>query len=374
MSHPTPHKQTTIFLLLVILVGVLLALLTLEGLFRAIRLLSTEPRWSDRPIGYFFPNTGNNLQEKRVTTKQLGTFRIAVVGDSFTFGPRMQLGDTFPKRLEGFLNLNDTAPPVEVLNRGHSGYSTVKEVGVVKDAIANGADVVLLQITLNDAEPHPLTKEERERVFEAPFLNSSFFKTWTSLHFLLMRVNNKLSHQKYIDYHTRFFFDEATYIPFRESISEMKRMADAHGVKLLSVLFPLFDFPFDESYPLKQAHQRIREVVEERGVPLLDLRGAYSGIPFERLQVVPGVDSHPNEIAHRIAAERILAFLARTKTVPEGNLPRRVYPERRAHFTKSTSVARVWQLSLRFLDNPDGQKPRRTKSKKKRDHARKELG
>jgi hypothetical protein len=43
----------------------------------------------------------------------------------------------------------------------------------------------------------------------------------------------------------------------------------------------------------------------------------YKGIPLERLQVIPGVDRHPNEIAHRMAAEKIYLWMEDQKLLPE---------------------------------------------------------
>jgi hypothetical protein len=53
------------------------------------------------------------------------------------------------------------------------------------------------------------------------------------------------------------------------------------------------------------------------GVPVIDLSPLYIGIPLERLQVIPGVDRHPNEIAHRMAAERIYLWLEELKLLPQ---------------------------------------------------------
>ena len=357
-------------LILVTGVGLVIALLLVELLFRGVMYLSKPVKWTDRPVGYFMPDPSRSLQERTVMGKNPGGLRVSVVGDSFTFGPNMQLADTFPKKLEGFLNLNNDGIPAEVLNRGHSGYSTVNEVEVVKKTLGESPDLVLLQITLNDAEPHILSAKERRELFEAPYLKSRFFRVWSSLGFLLGRLHNNKSRNAYIEYHSKFFFKEETLKAFQGAIHTMHEMCRNKGVPLAVILFPLFDFPIDERYPFTKVHSQIESVMKAQNLPFLDLRRAYQNIPHDRLQVIPGQDSHPNEIAHRIAAERLLAFLVQNKLVPQSNNPRIIYPQRRAHLGRRASQGRIWNLSLRPLQDPEYfQKQKHEKKRKKEERA-----
>lgn len=89
-----------------------------------------------------------------------------MVGDSFSFAPQMQYDDSFSKRLERLLNANATdspkSPRAEVINLGVPGHSTVHEVRTVEEALKLSPDLVLLQITLNDAELRPFNMEPVE--------------------------------------------------------------------------------------------------------------------------------------------------------------------------------------------------------------------
>ncbi len=53
--------------------------------------------------------------------RQPGINRIMVIGDSFTFGARVNLEDTYPKQLEGILNRANMAS--EVINCGVIGHN-----------------------------------------------------------------------------------------------------------------------------------------------------------------------------------------------------------------------------------------------------------
>ncbi len=353
-----PHSRLTRAILILIPIGgILIALIALELLYRLVKNSAPPVLWSDRPIGYFLPDQATSLQDGPTKPKERDTFRIAVVGDSFTFGPNMQFDDTFSKRLERFLNLNTSAKKVEVLNRGFSGFSTAQEVDVVKQALVDSADLIVLEITLNDGEAHLLSREEKKALFEASYLEWKFFKMWSSLEFVLSRLHNSQSHKAYIHYHSKFFKEPASFAIFDDAIGKIQKAAASLSVPVVAMVFPMFDFPFDESYPLADVHEIIAKSLASHGIKTLDLRGAYTHIPAARLQVIPGVDSHPNEIANRIAAERLLAFLANNKLVPEESVPIRIYPQRRAIQTRRTSAAQVWKHSLKPLEELDFSRP-----------------
>jgi len=325
--------------------GVLISVLCFEILFRLL-IPATGPKkigWTDRPYAYFMPEGATTLQDASPTPKREGVFRIAVVGDSFTFGPNMQLADTFPKKLEWMLNLNQEAPRVEVLNRGVCGASTFSEVEVVKQVLNEQPDLIVLEITLNDAEHHILSRDEREEIFGAPWLKWKLFSWWRSAGFVASRIHNSRTVSQYIDYHSKFFKDSASFDRFDRSIASIVAQGRAANVPMMAVLFPLFDFPIDDRYPFADVHKIVASSLAKHSLELLDLRSAYVGIPPERLQVIPGDDNHPNEIAHRIAAEHLLATLVDKRLVPESSVPRAVFRVRREIRERGANAGKVFK-------------------------------
>ncbi|MCB0354760.1 MAG: SGNH/GDSL hydrolase family protein, partial [Bdellovibrionales bacterium] len=118
------------------------------------RLIVPEKRLPTLPRPHFFylpPGAVNFRDRPYPFEKPVQTFRTVVVGDSFTFGPGVQFDDSFPKRLETLLNYSKGPLRNEVLNFGESGYATVHEVKVLKESLKYSPDLILLQITLNDA-------------------------------------------------------------------------------------------------------------------------------------------------------------------------------------------------------------------------------
>jgi len=81
--------------------------------------------------------------------KPPGTFRIAAVGDSCTFGLGLELEDTWPKQLER--ELRKTRPHVEVINFGVMGYNTPQEAERIQDKVLKySPDLILIGYSLND--------------------------------------------------------------------------------------------------------------------------------------------------------------------------------------------------------------------------------
>jgi hypothetical protein len=346
MPHTSgPSSKTTNLIIAVI--GLCLSLLMVEVAFRFLQPGKKAKKWGDRPVGYFLPSNAQSLQGDLVEPKQEGTFRISVVGDSFTFAPHMQYQDAFPEKLERFLNLNRGATSVEVVNLGVSGAATTTEVALVRKALDISSDLVILEITLNDAEPKRLSPAEKAELYDAPYLSAGIFKVWRSLGFVAKRLHNSTTVSRYIDYHTMYFKDPVTFKRFDESLAAMKTAAQRASTPLVAVVFPLFDFPFDDRYPFGESHQIINSALEKNGIKSLDLRPFYQNIPPERLQVIPVADNHPNEIAHRIAAERLLAFLATNNLVPGDAVPTRVYQARVALRDKAVKRERIFGRSLR---------------------------
>jgi hypothetical protein len=334
---------------ILVVVGLLVSAIALEVAFRVMAGGLKPTSWNDRPYGFFLPSDAHTLQESDSHPKAEGAFRIAIVGDSFTFGPNMQLADTFPKRLEQMLNLNQGAPRVEVLNRGLCGSSTAVEVEQVRRALLEQPNLLVLEITLNDAEPHPLSREEYEAEFKPAWLKWRIFSVWRSIGFVASRIHNYQSARRYIDYHSRFFKDPPTFEVFRSSLERIGKQAENAGVPLIAMVYPLFDYPVNERYPFHEVHEIIGGALAKAGIPAVDLREAYRNIPPDRLQVIPGVDNHPNEIAHRIAAEYLLSVLVRDALVPAEVVPRRVFRARKDLKSPSSKPDRVFKRAARVV-------------------------
>jgi len=118
------------------------------------------------PVPNFFsPCDGSSVRLPRITSvhinsdgfrdrdfstdKPYGTFRIVMLGDSFTYGLDVNLNETFAKVLESKLNADKaTTTRYEVLDMGVAGYDTRDELAFFKyKGLKYNPDMVIVQFT-----------------------------------------------------------------------------------------------------------------------------------------------------------------------------------------------------------------------------------
>lgn len=300
---------------MLVLAGLGFAMIAAEIALRVWEQLYRTDIASDRPGYYYMPARSSSMRDyDPLVPKPDHTFRIAVIGDSFTFAPEMQFDDTFPKRLERILNTLQLDPDsaVEVVNYGVPGYSTNHEVEMIWRAIKQGADLLILQITLNDAQLKPYRPTGLK--VKNPYVDrkQNRLDFWSSrlVSFVKLRLSNSISHEHYKNYYLKMFDGKQRWKTFSASMKEIKSYSQKNQVPLKAVVFPLFGMPIDQNYPFDPVHEKIENLLKELQIDFLDLKNAFQGIPLERIQLVPNYDFHPNELGHRIAAEHLALWLA----------------------------------------------------------------
>jgi lysophospholipase L1-like esterase len=294
--------------------------------------------WSDRPKFYYNPlGAKNHTGQDHEKNKPENYFRIGVVGDSYSFSPFMQYSDAFPKKLESILKIavgeNPKLNP-EVINYGISGYSTSNEIELVRRSIEEGSDLILLQITLNDAEIKPFKPEGRIMSFNRFGAITSepdlgIFGYSKLLSFIYKRLDAYGSRDDYKNYFYSLYSESNNILDrqtgnkisgfeyFKRAVINIKKLSKKSKTPMVAVVFPLFGVAIDQNYPFNEIHDKLGKFLTEAKINFVDLKNSYQGIPSARLQVIPGIDFHPNEIAHRIAAEELYVWLFKNKLIPD---------------------------------------------------------
>lgn len=309
---------------IIALAGTAASLLVLEIAFRLLVPALPAARPVDRPHIHFFSEKSRSDRDYSYEkVKPANTYRIAVVGDSFAYGYGNLFDDAFPKRLERILNLNITQPRVEVMNFSVPGYSSRNEVLAVRRVLKEWSpDLIFLEITLNDPEMKQFNPHDKKMAGSEP-VTGGVFDYWKSLAWAVSRIRNTMSVHETRRYYQKLFEDDRTLSNFRVSLRNIANAASKANVKLAAVIFPLFSFSLeDDSYPFFHAHDVIHDILGSLGVPYLDLYPRFRGLDPYRLQADPVLDPHPNEIAHRIAAEELYYWLPKNNLVPVQAIPR----------------------------------------------------
>jgi hypothetical protein len=259
--------------------------------------------------------------------KPPGIYRIAVLGDSFTFGQGISEADRFSNRLEVALNDSDRA--FEVLNFGRRGAETVDQIRMLEDTVFSvEPDFILLQWYINDVEG----KDKSMRPAARPLIPSEELATilhkGSVLYFMLdeqwtaMQVDLGWT-ASYTEY-LRARFGDPGGLDSRaaaSAFSTLIALCRERSVPLGIVLFPHMRGIAMPTYPFDFLHERVLAQCAREGVDCLDLRAVMAHASRRGPLDVNRFDSHPNARANRIAAEEILRrFGPVWKPSPPGQL------------------------------------------------------
>jgi lysophospholipase L1-like esterase len=111
-----------------------------------------KPSLATRVRGVPFTTNALGLRDREVApTKPPGTFRILMLGDSFTEGGGLRLEDTVAKRVEAALRAGPCRGAIEVVNAGVGSYSPILEYLFLKNVgLGLGPDLVVLNFDMTD--------------------------------------------------------------------------------------------------------------------------------------------------------------------------------------------------------------------------------
>ncbi len=287
-----------------------------------VRPAPTDPlAGTDRPAIFF---SVDPERQPLAAVADADAFRIAIIGDSFTVGVGVQATDRYAAQLERMLNARAGLRPVKVKLFAHAGTSTFQQLRYLKDALIWQPDVLVLGICLNDAEntaksdqlgewrqatlPPPPGPRLAALLRHSVFL-SAVYRGWGA----------RAASRGFLRYYQRIYDpDYSGWTRFRASLKKFQSICAGHDVPFLVMILPLMNDPFEKGrYRFEFAHEAIRGVLDGKGMAYLDALDAFRGKDPQRMTVIPVLDPHPSEIAHRIIAEALLDSLLAHKFLPE---------------------------------------------------------
>jgi hypothetical protein len=241
--------------------------------------------------------------------KPAGVYRIAIVGDSFTFGNGVRQEDRYSDVLQRELPAH-----IEVLNFGTAGANTPEHLDTVTRLLQEvHPDFILLQWYVNDVEDDDAVDRPRTQ----PLMPIRSLHNWLNDNSALYTIANMQWSEtqvalgwteSYVDYLKRRHADphgaDATRDTnlLRELIARCKRANVPIGI----ILFPDTAGPMDKSYPFGFLHDRVLATCDDMQLTCIDLRQDFAPIKDKRTLWASRLDHHPSAKANEIAAEKIL--------------------------------------------------------------------
>jgi hypothetical protein len=241
-----------------------------------------------------------------------GVRRVVCLGDSFTWGVKVLFDDAWPKRLERGL-ARERGEEWEAVVLAEPGLNAVQ---LTQRLDAQGfefhPDVVVMAWVLNDAEDLDSAEARRaEDWVEESRREPSALETILDRSALFRLVRDRLrataqNRERIRNFRSLYVDDYPGWIAARQALRTMGGLCRAHGVPLVVAIFPLFGNPLDERYPFEELHAKVSQAAAEAGAKVVDLLPWYRGLRWDLLVVDGPRDEHPNEIAHRIAAQTLV--------------------------------------------------------------------
>ena len=309
-------------------VGVVVSLAAAEGL---VRLLGPGPD----PGGYAPVRTdGKNAGPvnsqgyrdlERVVPRPPALRRVVCLGDSFTWGVGVLFDDAWPQRLERGLS-RGRGERWEAVNLAERGLNAVQEMQRLEaEGLAYEPDVVVVGYVLNDSEDENAAERRRAEdwVAEArrgPQAPVSVLERSALFRFARARLRaTAQNRERILNFRAMYDEDDPGWLAAQGALRTMGGLCRARGIPLVVAIFPLFGNPLDEGYPFADIHGRVARAAAEGGAMVVDLLPRYRGLRWDLLVVDGPRDEHPNEIAHRIAAQALVQAV--NEVVPHETAP-----------------------------------------------------
>lgn len=344
-DHPAPsaNQRRTWLKFLVPALSLLLSLLAVELALRL--LLPAAPPWTvedqhrliekgtrryppaapqfsevctDRPILFHqvLPVLGSRLREYAYpVAKPAGTYRIIGLGDSFTWG--WGIADnrrTIFKLLECWWNRLYPSRPLEVINASKPGAGVGYYQGFLD---ANGwrldPDRIVISFNLNDANI-PFVSLSVDAKTARRLEEKAGFCTKNSRLIRLIRarlLRKRIERQFIASVRSGYLGRNRSRCWGRAQRTLLRIAASCRqkGVALMVIVFPLM-VDLDRDYPFTAEVAEIVRFCRQNGIECVDLLPTFLGKTPELLWIRP-TDTHPNEVANRLAAETVFHTFTR---------------------------------------------------------------
>ncbi len=247
---------------------------------------------------------------------------VVFFGDSFTFAQGVnEVKDRFSNRVRDVLE-RETNGKVIVSNVADAGIDLhwIKNLSAKMFENGHKIDTMIYVLCLNDIETyhrrHETYYQDLSRHNPQFFLfHDTYFFNWVYFRlrqFTVPAVNGYYS----------FVQDYYSGDPWRlmsQDIEDVHLECQKHKADFRVVIFP-FLHNLGPSYPFRNAHQEIAKFCESKGIRVLDLEPVLSPSADKGL-TVNRFDAHPNELAHKLAADAMLKKLL-ADFATNGNPPR----------------------------------------------------
>ncbi len=289
-------------------------------------------------------NTMGFRDAERQTAKPPNVQRIAVLGDSFTFGMAVNLGDTYVKQVEQILAARH--PRVETLNFGVIGYGMWQYLELLDRKIFDyDPDLVVLGLFLDDIvlSVPPYTKKKAWKPHN-PFEHivtdkhkSSVSRLWNFVRNFNELLEAKFRYKRghmYLrgikerkqeigpanpehDYYKAQIggLDEQAYVEFRGAMRRLAEMTRVYKIPVIVLYIP--DASQLHEDPRQHINRFMKDAARDANIMFIDLTPVFEQVEDPRTLYLFPLDAHTSPEGHRLIAKVLAQEIEKRKLLRE---------------------------------------------------------
>ena len=254
---------------------------------------------------------GHRSDYEYTLEKPKGKFRILVLGDSMTVGPGIKnVENTYPKKLEYYLNEKLKLPQFEIINTARPGWNTDTQL---YDLFINGfkfqPDMVFLGYYHNDIPKSDFLSCDASEIdlitdkgpLKKLLKQSHLYKLVNlKINRLLEKTGNKPKHTDCIN----AAYSSIGWDMLKVYLDVINMACVTRNVKLVIGVIPLM-YQLDNNYSIPEVHSKLMGYCKERGIECIDFyEDGFKGLDEKNLTISEN-DRHLNEDGAEIVARAI---------------------------------------------------------------------
>lgn len=234
-----------------------------------------------------------------------GVLRIAVIGDSVTYG-YTELEDTYPNIMERELRIYYKNEKVEVLNFGIEGTDSQHQLKLLRHRVIDySPDIVVLGYCLNDIRFTNIDPVSLWWIEHVNFLDFIAVKGMTFYKVVRARLGIT-TEDTYYNFILKLYDDRGRTSKLRSILKEFKAISEAS-----EILFAVAIFPFQQQFEKDSTflpQETVLSICMEEGIECLDAFSALKEYDSKELYL-EGDPVHFSSFGNEVVARSIMDFL-----------------------------------------------------------------